>query len=436
MDQLEFAVYSSSARPDEAIWAELEARAGQARDALLDRSCAGSDFLGWIDLPERAEEGLPGLRRAATELSGRISDLVVVGIGGSYLGARALLAAFAEPGERGGLRIGDGPEIHFAGQHLGGPALAGLLRRLGGRDFAVNIISKSGTTLEPAVAFRVLRGALERAKGAEAGRFIVVTTDPERGALRAEASERGWTSFAIPPDVGGRFSVLSPAGLFPLAVAGLDVAALLEGAAAERGRFLDSRRLDDNPAMAYAALRQRLYERGLALEVLATFEPELFRLGDWWAQLFGESEGKGGRGIFPASASFTTDLHSLGQYLQEGRRELFETFLRVSRHAPALSVPERRDGDDGLGPLAGRPLQELNRAAEEGTIRAHDAGGLPILSVTIPVIGPAALGGLIYFFEAACAVSALMMGVNPFDQPGVEAYKREMRKLLEAARGA
>ncbi len=430
MDLLKFALHSQSSKPAPEDSKNLEALARDARRSLLDGSCAGSDFLGWMDLPNTARADLPRMLDVAAQLREGISDLVVIGIGGSYLGARALLEAFGEPGERGGLRIGNGPEIHFAGEHLGGAALAKLQRRLWGREFAINVISKSGTTLEPSVAFRVMREALEQFRGENANHYIVATTDPERGALREMAALHGWNSFSIPADLGGRFSVLSAVGLFPLAVAGLDVEALLDGAAAERARFLENDSTDSNPAMAYAALRNHYYNGGLALEVLATFEPELFRLGDWWAQLFGESEGKEGKGIFPAAAAFTTDLHSLGQYLQDGKRQAFETFLRVANPAKVLTVPKREDDREGLNALAGRELHQLNRAAEEGTLRAHESGGMPILSITLHDISPEALGGLIWFFEAACAVSALMMGLNPFDQPGVEAYKSEMKKQL------
>lgn len=410
----------------------LSGRAGQARRSLITRNCAGSDYLGWLDLPLSAREELPALTSLADDLRGRISDLVVIGIGGSYLGSRALLEALAQPGERGGLRLPGGPEIHFAGQHLGGRSLDGLIRRLRGRDFALNVISKSGTTLEPSVAFRLLRAELEAARGREAARFIVATTDPERGALRKMADGGGWASLSIPPDVGGRFSVLSPVGLFPLAVAGLDIEALLDGAAAERKRFFDEDSASGNPALRYAALRQYFHDTGLKVELLGSFEPELSRLGDWWAQLFGESEGKEGRGIFPVGAAFTTDLHSLGQYLQDGTGQVFETLLRVARPPEGPAVPRREDDLEGLNELAGRPMAEINRAAEEGTLRAHRSGGMPVLEVEIPEITEAALGGLIWFFEATCAVSALMLGVNPFDQPGVEAYKREMQRLLKA----
>jgi glucose-6-phosphate isomerase len=430
MDLLKFALYSQSAKPAPEDSINLETLAGDARSSLLDGSCAGSDFLGWMDLPTTARADLPRMLEVAAQLREGISDLVVIGIGGSYLGARALLEAFGEPGERGGLRIGEGPEIHFAGEHLGGAALAKLQRRLWGRDFSINVISKSGTTLEPSVAFRIMREALEASRGENANHYIVATTDPERGALREMAALHAWNSFSIPADLGGRFSVLSAVGLFPLAVAGLDVEALLDGAAAERVRFQENDSTENNPAMAYAVLRNHYYNGGLALEVLATFEPELFRLGDWWAQLFGESEGKEGKGIFPAAAAFTTDLHSLGQYLQDGKRQAFETFLHVANPADALTVPKREDDREGLNALAGRELHQLNRAAEEGTLRAHESGGMPILSITLHDISPEALGGLIWFFEAACAVSALMMGLNPFDQPGVEAYKREMKALL------
>jgi len=429
MDRLDFRLLAGEMDPDS--FASLASRAEKVRDDLIEGRCAGSDYLGWIRLPRTARADLDAIRECAERLRGEVEDLVVVGIGGSYLGSRALLEAFAEPGRRGGMRIGNGPEIHFAGEHLGGARLAGLLRRLEDRRFAVNVISKSGTTLEPSVAFRLLRGELVARFGAEADRLIVATTDPERGALRGMAEDRGWTSFAIPPDVGGRFSVLSPVGLLPLAVAGLDVGALLEGAGKELERFLSKDSPEENPAMNYAMHRQHFYGKDLAVEVLSTFEPELFLLGDWWAQLFGESEGKEGKGIFPAAARFTTDLHSLGQYLQDGRRQLFETFLRVDQAADALVVPESDDEGDGLGELAGRQIHQLNRAAEEGTIRAHSGSGMPVMAITIPEITPEALGGLVGFFEGACAISALMMGLNPFDQPGVEAYKREMKRLLE-----
>jgi glucose-6-phosphate isomerase len=417
----------------------------------MDGTCPGADFLGWIDLPERAEAWIAEILDQALDLVERVEHLVVAGIGGSYLGARALLEALGRPGACGGSILLDqagwepiGPELHFAGEHLGGAELADLLRRLHRRDFAVNVISKSGTTLETAAAFRVLRAELERRYGAEgADARIIATTDPARGALRAMADRRGWRSFPIPPDVGGRFSVLSPVGLLPLAAAGLHVDALLTGAREARARLLDAPlpaagsdgQLDallDNPALHYAALRQHFLRQGLRVEILASFEPALGSLGDWWAQLFGESEGKDGKGLFPAGVAYSTDLHSLGQYVQEGPRQILETFLSVDEAPRGIDVPLRPDGEDedGLNALAGRSLAELNRAAELGTMTAHDAGGVPVLQVALPVIGEAQLGELVFFFETACAVSALMQGVNPFDQPGVEAYKKEMRGNL------
>jgi glucose-6-phosphate isomerase len=457
-DALRFEIFSASDSPGGAAlpWTDdlprLATRALAARRSLIARDCAGSEFLGWMDLPVQAEEWRGELSDLARSLRGEVKQLVVCGIGGSYLGARALMEAFAEPGPTGGLILRGprgralGPEVHFAGEQLGGQALAGLLHRLRRKTFAVNVISKSGTTLETALAFRFLRELLVTQHGEAADRYILATTDPTGGALRALATARGWRSFPIPPDVGGRFSVLSPVGLLPLAVAGLDIKALLAGARRGRTRFLagdippgDPGAVDvllANPALHYALLRRHLHAGGKAVELLAVFEPSLARLGDWWAQLFGESEGKGGKGLFPARASYSTDLHSLGQYVQDGPRHLVETFIALDTPPAGLVVPRlvaadgSDDDGDGLAALAGRPLADVNAAAELGTMIAHDAGGVPVLRIILPRLDAESLGELVYFFEASCAVSALLLAVNPFDQPGVETYKREMRTLL------
>ena len=419
-----------------------------ARKQLLARECPGSDFLGWIDLPQRAEEWIPELLDLSLSLVESVDHLIVVGIGGSYLGARALLEAFAVPGPCGGLIVLDqagwepvGPEIHFVGTHLAGYDIERLLRRLGQRNFAVNVISKSGTTLETALSFRLLREALESRYGAAANEHIIATTDPDKGALRQMAEREGWRTLPIPADVGGRFSVLTPVGLLPLAAAGLHVQAFVDGAREGRSRFIDRwsgengkpdiEQIRMNPALHYAALRKHFYDGGKAIEVLASFEPQLARIGDWWVQLFGESEGKGGKGLFPARAGYSGDLHSIGQYMQDGPRHLLETFITVEQPPGKTRVPQPSGGADPADALAGRSFHEINRAAELGTMKAHGAGGVPLLQIELPRIDEASLGELIYFFEASCAISALMLGVNPFDQPGVEAYKREMRGQLD-----
>jgi len=352
-EALRLEIFSASDSPSAASFptsTELEQLTGEAlaaRASLLAGNCPGADFLGWLDLPISAEAWIPEILDLSLQLVEDVDHLLVAGIGGSYLGARALLEAFSVPGPCGGRIVLDqagwepvGPEIHFTGEHLGGAEIAELMRRLRGRNFAVNVISKSGTTMETALAFRLLRQELEERHGDQADRYIIATTDPERGALRSLAEERGWNTFPIPADVGGRFSVLSPVGLLPLAAAGLHVEALLEGARVARERFrgdaqvaTDARGgvdlLLNNPALHYAALRKHFHATGKKVEVLACFEPSLTRLGDWWVQLFGESEGKDGKGLFPARAAYSTDLHSLGQYMQEGPRQLVETFVSV-----------------------------------------------------------------------------------------------------------
>jgi len=350
--------------------------------------------------------------------------LVVVGIGGSYLGARAVQEAIA------GQRTLEGPELVFLGHHLEAAAYTRTLRELEGREFAINVISKSGTTTEPALAFRLLRAALEERMGEEAAaRRIVATTDAARGALRTLAGEKGYECFVVPDDVGGRFSVLTPVGLLPLAVAGVDTHALLAGAAAEAARAAEMDPVE-LPAARYAALRHDFHLQGYAVEVLASFHPSLHIVAEWWKQLYGESEGKIGRGLFPASVDYTTDLHSLGQFLQDGRRNLVETFLAPRNYAPGPIIPELPDDLDGLNYLAGRPLGEVNHLALGAVADAHRDGGVPVMVLECEEIAETALGGLLFFFEFAVAISGRLLGVNPFDQPGVEAYKQNLFRVL------
>jgi glucose-6-phosphate isomerase len=398
------------------IAAELEAGSGP-----------GSDYLGWLDLPaDVTDDDFAALEMSAQRARADSEVYVVIGIGGSYLGARAVLEALGPDG--------GAPWVKFAGTSLGSGAMARLLASIADKELRLCVISKSGTTLEPALAFRMLRAVmLDRYGREETARRITVVTDAQKGALRQMAAAEQYESFTIPDDVGGRFSVLTPVGLLPLAVAGVDIRRLVAGAAAMR-RACRGDDLNTNPAHLYAACRHALYKRGYTIEILSTFSAGLQLVQEWWKQLFGESEGKGGHGTFPASAVFTTDLHSLGQYIQDGRRQLLETFLTVTEEVPQLTVPaagpDAAAGLDGLDYLVGRPLDEINHKAFAGTRRAHIAGGVPCLGIELARLDAPTLGGLIYLFEKAVAVSGRLLGVNPFDQPGVETYKREMFDLL------
>lgn len=410
--------------------AERQALAGRVAAAaaeLHQGTSPGAEFLGWLDLPGRiAPAELEAYAASARRAAADAEVYVVVGIGGSYLGTRAVLEAL------GGGAPGC-PEIVFAGNGLCSAHFRKVLHRLEGRDFRVCVISKSGTTLEPALAFRMLRGLLVDRYGAgPAARRITAVTDAARGALRSLADQEGYETYVIPDDVGGRFSVLTPVGLLPLAVAGLDVAGLVRGA---RSMMDACRRdgLEENPANLYAAVRSGLYEKGFTTEVMSTFHSGLQMVQEWWKQLFGESEGKGGRGIFPASTVFTTDLHSLGQYVQDGRRNLQETFLTVRRVDAGLTVPGEGEGGDnldGLDYLTGRSLDDINWKAYEGTKAAHLSGGVPCTSFELDTLDAPTLGGLLYLFEKAVGIGGRLLGVNPFDQPGVETYKKEMFRLL------
>lgn len=410
--------------------AALAPRVAAAAAELDGGTSPGAEFLGWLDLPDRIDEAQFAALEESADRCGERTDLcVVIGIGGSYLGARAVNDALQSVGA---VDAGSHPELLFAGTGLCAATLDRVLRRLEDRDFRLVVISKSGTTLEPAVAFRILRVLLvERYGAAEAARRIVAITDAERGALRELADKEGYPTFVIPDDVGGRFSVLTPVGLLPLAIAGVDIRALVAGAREMRVACGEPE-LTANPAHLYAATRIGLYGKGFTTEVLSTFHGGLQTVQEWWKQLFGESEGKQGRGIFPASTVFTTDLHSMGQYIQDGRRDLQETFLCVRNSGRPLSVPDDPDGGnlDGLDYLAGRSLDDINWKAYEATRNAHGAGGVPCLAFELEEVTPHAIGALIYLFERAVGIGGRLLDLNPFDQPGVEAYKKEMFRLL------
>ena len=402
-----------------------------AAELLHKKEGPGAEFTGWMDLPVRYDrEEYRRILAAAKRIREQSEVLVVIGIGGSYLGALAAVDFCSNnfynlvPDDRR-----SGPQILFAGCNLSGSYHRDLLDLLLMRDFSVNVISKSGTTTEPAIAFRMLRELLEKKYGRKGAKErIYATTDAHKGALKQVADQEGYETFVVPDDVGGRFSVLTAVGLLPIAVAGIDTDALLQGAA-EAQRYCEGP-IDYNPAYQYAALRNALYRKGYMIEVLAAYEPRMRSLAEWWKQLFGESEGKQGRGLFPASLSFTADLHSMGQYLQEGPRHLFETVLQLQHPGQGPGISAIPGDPDGLNYLDGRSMNYVNRKAAEGTAIAHYDGGVPLIQITAPDATPFVLGQLFYFFEKACAASAYTLGVNPFDQPGVEAYKRNMFRLL------
>ena len=399
---------------------DYAALAGDALRTLRKKNGAGADFLGWMELPSRVKKDeLSRLQTAARRIRDSAQALVVVGIGGSYLGARAGIELLEPAG---------GVEIIFTGNSLSPDDLANKLKRLEGRDFCVNVVSKSGTTLEPAAAFRVFRALAEERYGAQASQRIFATTDAARGALKALADEKGYECFTVPEDVGGRYSVLSAVGLLPLAAAGADIEQMLSAAEACLPRFLSPGA--ENPALTYAAARQSLYAAGFDTELLASYEPQFRFMGEWWKQLFGESEGKNGRGIFPAYLEYSADLHSMGQYVQQGPRRLQETVVRFRQFKNALSVPADAQNADGLNYLAGRDFGEISALAARAVQAAHIQGGVPNLEISVSRRDEAGFAELVCFFETACALSAYMQGVNPFDQPGVEAYKSRMFRLL------
>ncbi len=399
--------------------------------AIYNKTGKGNNFLGWVDLPDNTDETLISRIEATAKKMREQSEIfVIIGIGGSYLGARAVIEALS-PHFSHLEQENNSPVILYAGNNISEDYLADLLDVLKNRDYSLAVISKSGTTTEPALAFRILREDLEKKYGKkEARKRIVAVTDKEKGALKQLAGEEGYETFIIPDDVGGRYSVLTPVGLLPVAVAGYDIRQLLEGAKAMKASIGRTTQIDENPVAAYAAVRNALYNKGYTTEIMVNFEPRLFYFTEWWKQLYGESEGKENKGIFPAGVSFTTDLHSMGQYIQEGMRNIFETVLSVEKPAAEFRIPEDKKNLDKLNYIAGKAIHEVNRQAELGTALAHVDGGVPNLRIRVPEINEFVLGQLIYFYEMACAVSGYILGVNPFDQPGVEAYKRNMFALL------
>ena len=400
-----------------------------AHMTLSERNGAGSDFLGWLDLPvqEQTEE-ISRIRAAAKQIRETSDVFVVIGIGGSYLGPRAAIELMQGCNHNIGKGKGN-PQIYYAGNTLSTRAWNELTRLLEGKDFSIAIISKSGTTTEPAIATRALRWLRERKYGTEgAKKRTYAITDPVNGALRQMATEEGWETFVIPPDVGGRYSVLTAVGLLPLAVAGIDPMEVMRGAY-EAKQTYDIRSFE-NPVWLYAATRNLLYRRGKAIEILESFEPGFKMMGGWWQQLFGESEGKDGKGIFPVSAEFTPDLHSLGQMIQQGERNIFETMVRFDPPAQKLTIGSDFKNLDGLNYLEGKTLDFVDEQAFQGTLAAHVDGNVPVITIDMGELTNAKLGEMFYFFELSCGVSAYMLGVNPFDQPGVEFYKRNMFRLL------
>ena len=403
-----------------------------AKKVLLDRSGAGNDFLGWIDLPvDYDKEEFARIQKAAEKIRNDSEVLLVIGIGGSYLGARAAIEFLRHsfynmiPKEKRGT-----PEIYFVGNSISTRYISHLIDVIGDRDFSINMISKSGTTTEPAIAFRVFKEMLEKKYGKEeAAKRIYATTDKARGALKNLATEEGYESFVVPDDVGGRFSVLTAVGLLPIAVSGADIVKLMEGAASGREMALNAP-YEENDAVLYAALRNILHRKGKSTEILANYEPSLHYVSEWWKQLYGESEGKDHKGIFPASVDLTTDLHSIGQFIQDGARIMFETVLEVEECEQEIVMGEEPVDLDGLNYLAGKNVDFINKSAMNGTILAHTDGEVPNLLVKIPRQDEFSLGQLFYFFEFACGVSGYMLGVNPFNQPGVESYKKNMFALL------
>ena len=403
-----------------------------ARKTLQERTGAGNDFLGWIDLPEDYnKEEFARIQKAADKIKSDSEVLVVIGIGGSYLGARAAIEflrhSFYNSVDKS---IRKTPEIYYAGNSISGTYLSQLIETIGDRDFSVNVISKSGTTTEPAIAFRIFKEMLENKYGKEeAAKRIYATTDKARGALKSLATEEGYETFVVPDDVGGRFSVLTAVGLLPIAASGADISKLMEGAQSMRKLCLEND-IEDNDAIKYAAIRNILYRKGKSVEILANYEPIFHYVAEWWKQLYGESEGKDQKGILPASVDLTTDLHSMGQFIQDGSRIMYETVMELENPSLNITVKEAENDLDGLNYLAGKTLDFVNKSAMKGTQLAHTDGNVPNLIVRIPEQNEFYLGELFYFFEFACGISGYLLGVNPFNQPGVERYKKNMFSLL------
>ncbi len=407
----------------------MRSEVSAAHKMLTEGTGLGSDFLGWLDLPVNFDKDeFRRIKESAEKIKKDSEVLVVLGIGGSYLGARAVVE-FIKSNNYNLLKK-DTPDIYFGGNTISSSAVAELMQLIDGRDFSINVISKSGTTTEPAIAFRIFKEILERKYGKEeAAKRIYVTTDRQKGALKALADAEGYETFVVPDDVGGRYSVLTAVGLLPIAVAGIDIDALMQGAADAREAYA-SDDLDNNDCYRYAAVRNMLYRDGKAIEMLAAYEPSMTLWCEWFKQLFGESEGKDGKGLFPASAIFSTDLHSLGQYIQQGERCLFETVLWVKEPKTDVEIGFEEANGDGLNFVAGKTVHYVNRKAFEGTVLAHTDGDVPNIILELDKQDEYNLGYMIYFFEKACGLSGYLLGVNPFDQPGVESYKKNMFALL------
>ncbi len=398
-------------------------------DSLNSGSGAGSDFLGWLSLPDDILQQLERIEKTARHLRAVTDTTVVIGIGGSYLGARAVIEALSHSFSP--LLKTKHHDVIFAGQNICEDYMSDLLDILEGRNYSIIVISKSGTTTEPAIAFRILKDHLEKkvSKPVSAERIIAIT-DSKRGALRSMAETNGYETFVIPDNVGGRYSVLTPVGLLPIAVSGLDIRTLVKGAKAMEEITRHNKSATSNPSLLYAAARNLLLQTGKQIEIMVGFTPRLHFMSEWWKQLYGESEGKDGKGIYPSSVDMTTDLHSLGQYIQDGQRILFETMISVITPSRKLTIPKEKDDSDQLNYIAGKRLSEVNHNAELGTAMAHNDGKVPIINITIPSLNEFYLGQMIYFFEVACAISGYILDVNPFDQPGVEEYKKNMFALL------
>lgn len=403
-----------------------------AKELLVGKTGAGNDFLGWIDLPVNYDkEEFARIKKAAAKIQSDSDVLIVIGIGGSYLGARAAIEflghSFYNMISKEQRKT---PEIYFVGNSISSTYLKHLIDVIGDRDFSLNMISKSGTTTEPAIAFRVLKKMAEEKYGKEgAAKRIYATTDKAKGSLKNLATEEGYESFVVPDDVGGRFSVLTAVGLLPIAVSGADIDKLMEGAASGRRRALEAD-YEENDALKYAALRNILLRKGKCIEILANYEPAVHYVSEWWKQLYGESEGKDQRGIFPASVDLTTDLHSMGQFIQDGSRNLFETVIDVETSREEIIIEEEPVDLDGLNYLAGKTVDFVNKSAMNGTVLAHTDGQVPNMMIHVPEVNEFYLGELFYFFEFACGISGYLLGVNPFNQPGVESYKKNMFALL------
>lgn len=400
---------------------EWRGRVKEAHEKIQNKTGEGSDFLGWVDLPVNYDkEEFKEIKLSAEKIRNDSEVLVVIGIGGSYLGSKAVIEALG-----GDKKV----EVCFAGNDLSSRHMDELLKNIEGKEVSLNVISKSGTTTEPALAFRILRNWMEKKYGEEANGRIYATTDSSKGVLKKLATEKGYTTFVVPDDVGGRYSVLTAVGLLPIAVAGIDIDDLMCGAEAARLNY-ENENLGENDCYRYSVYRNIFYRQGKSVEVLANYEPCLHYMGEWWKQLFGESEGKDKKGIFPAAVDFTTDLHSMGQYIQDGSRILMETVLSVEEDNKKMVIREDLEDLDGLNFLAGKTLDEVNKKAMEATIAAHTEGGVPNMVIRMPKLDAFNLGYLLYFFEKACAMSGYLLEVNPFNQPGVEVYKKNMFKLL------